>query len=80
MQMGFEKNSFERCRSGIVYVLNELSNDGHCYGKREQLLEEAEKILEIEKSRVDTTLDRMIVEKVVILDGEDAIFLLPFLF
>ena len=30
-QMGFEKNSFERCRSGIVYVLNELSNDGHCF-------------------------------------------------
>ncbi len=80
LQMGFEKNSFERCRSGIVYVLNELSNDGHCYGTREQLLEEAEKILEIEKSRIDSTLDRMIEEKVVILDeGEgEAIFLLPF--
>jgi len=24
-----------------------LSNDGHCYGTREQLLEESEKILEI---------------------------------
>lgn len=78
LQMGFEKNSFERCRSGIVYVLNELSNDGHCYGRREQLLDEAEKILEIEKSRVDSMLERMIEEKAVILDGEDAIFLLPF--
>ncbi len=78
LQMGFEKNSFERCCSGIVYVLNELSNDGHCFGTRKQLLEEAEKILEIEKSRVDSTLARMIEEKVVILDGEDAIFLLPF--
>jgi exodeoxyribonuclease V alpha subunit len=78
LQMGFEKNSLERCRSGIVYVLNELSNDGHCYGTKEQLLEEAEKILEIETSQVDSTLDRMIEEKAVILDGEEAIFLLPF--
>ncbi|HZK83462.1 MAG TPA: ATP-dependent RecD-like DNA helicase [Desulfosporosinus sp.] len=78
LQMGFEKNSFERCRSGIVYVLNELSNDGHCYGTREQLLEEAEKILEIEAPQFYATLDRMIEEKVVILDGENAIFLLPF--
>jgi exodeoxyribonuclease V alpha subunit len=26
LQMGFDKSSFERCRAGIVYVLNELSN------------------------------------------------------
>ncbi|KUO76343.1 MAG: recombinase RecD [Desulfosporosinus sp. BRH_c37] len=78
LQMGFDKNSFERCRSGIVYVLNELSNDGHCYGTREQLLEEAEKILELEKTLVDSTLSRMIEEKTVILDEGDSIFLLPF--
>ena len=78
LQMGFDKNSFERCRSGIVYVLNELSNDGHCYGTREQLLEEAEKILELEKTLVDSTLNRMIEEKTVILDEGDSIFLLPF--
>lgn len=84
LQMGFDKNSFERCRSGIVYVLNELSNDGHCYGTREQLLEEAEKILELEKTLIDTTLDttldRMIEEKTVILDEGESIFLLPFYF
>jgi exodeoxyribonuclease V alpha subunit len=45
-QLGFEKNSFERCRSGIVYILNELSNDGHCYATREQLISETVKILE----------------------------------
>jgi len=78
LQMGFEKNSFARCRSGIVYVLNELSNEGHCYGKREQLLEEAEKILEIEKAQVGLTLDSMIENKEVILEEEDAVYLLPF--
>ncbi|WP_088186647.1 ATP-dependent RecD-like DNA helicase [Desulfosporosinus sp. FKA] len=78
LKMGFYLNSFERCRAGIVYVLNELSNDGHCYATKEQLLTEAETILELEQSLVDSTLDKMIVEKTVILDEEDAIFLPPF--
>jgi len=77
-QMGFDKNSFERCRSGIVYVLNELSNEGHCFAFRDQLVEETEKILEIEITVINGTLDRMIVDKTVILDQEDDIFLPPF--
>ena len=79
-QMGFDKNSFERCQSGIVYVLNEISNDGHCYATREQLLEKAEKILELEKPLIDTTLVRIIEEKTVILDEGNAIFLPPFFY
>ncbi|WP_088225263.1 ATP-dependent RecD-like DNA helicase [Desulfosporosinus sp. FKB] len=78
LKMGFDINSFERCRAGIVYVLNELSNDGHCYATKEQLLTEAENILELEQSLVNSTLDKMIAEKTVLLDGEDAIFLPPF--
>ena len=79
-QMGFDKNSFERCRSGIVYVLNELSNDGHCFATREQLLQETEKMLELEKPLIETTLEKIIEEKTVILDEGDAIFLPPFFY
>jgi exodeoxyribonuclease V alpha subunit len=79
-QMGFDKNSFERCRSGIVYVLNELSNDGHCYATREQLLQETQKMLELEPALIDATLDQCIEEKTVILDEEHAIFLPPFFY
>ncbi|AEV67602.1 ATP-dependent RecD-like DNA helicase [Acetivibrio clariflavus] len=74
-QLGFEKNSFERCKSGIIYVLNELSNDGHCYLKREQLVAEAVKMLEAEESLVNATLDRMIEEKIVIFDEDNAVYL-----
>ncbi|MCR6545100.1 SF1B family DNA helicase RecD2 [Dehalobacterium formicoaceticum] len=77
-QMGFDKNSFPRCRSGLVYVLNQLSNEGHCFAFREQLLLEAEKILEVDQSLLNDTLDRIIKDQTVILDGEDAIFLPPF--
>ncbi len=77
-QLGFDKHSFERCRSGIVYVLNELSNAGHCFSTREQLLETTEKMLELEKSLIEETIERMIEEKTIIPDEGNAIYLPAF--
>jgi len=79
-QLGFQKNSFERCRSGVLYVLNQLSNEGHCYAFREQLISETAKMLEIDEDMVDTTIDRMIEEKSVIPDENNAIYLPVFYF
>ena len=79
-QLGFDKNSFERCRSGIVYVLNEFSNEGHCYATREQLVSEAVKVLEANENMVENTIDRMIEEKSIIRDEDDVIYLPPFYF
>lgn len=80
LQLGFDKNSYERCRSGIIYVLNELSGDGHCYAGRGQLIEETVKMLELDNKLIDSTIDRMMEEKSVILDGDDAIYLPAFYF
>ncbi len=77
-QLGYDRNSYERCRSGILFVLNELSNDGHCYAEREQLITEAQKILELEADLLNSTLDKMMEEKSVIPDTGNAIFLPPF--
>ena len=30
-KMGYEQNDLRRCRSGILYTLNQLSNEGHVY-------------------------------------------------
>ncbi|MDQ2087785.1 ATP-dependent RecD-like DNA helicase [Herbivorax sp. ANBcel31] len=77
-KLGFDKNSFERCKSGIIYVLNELSNDGHCYATREQLVLETVKMLELEEDLVEGTLDKMIEDKLVIPDENNSIYLPPF--
>ena len=69
-QLGFDKNSYERCRSGIIYVLNELSNDGHCFAKREQLITEAQKMLELDRELIDSTINKMISEKTIIMQNE----------
>ena len=37
-KLGFERDKFVRLRSGILYTLNQLANEGHCYATREQLL------------------------------------------
>lgn len=77
-QLGFQKNSFERCRSGILYVLNQFSNEGHCYAVREQLVSETAKMLELDESIIDSAIDRMIEEKSVIPDENNAVYLPAF--
>lgn len=77
-QLGFDSNSFERCRSGLLYVLNELSNDGHCYALRDQLFKAAGSILELDRPLIEGTLDRMLEEKLVIGDEGNAVYLPAF--
>ncbi len=74
-KLGFGKDSYERCRAGIIYVLNKLSDDGHCYATREQLTAEAVKILEVTEDNIFPAIDVMIKEKSVIADYEDSIYL-----
>lgn len=74
-KLGFDKNSFERCRAGLIYILNKLSDDGHCYTTREQLIEETVKILELSDDNVGNTIETMINEKSIIKDIEDSIYL-----
>lgn len=78
--LGFDKNSYERCRAGIVYAMNEFSNDGHCYAKRQQLVEAAMQLLGVEGSIIDFALEKMVLDKTVIYENEDAFYLPPFYF
>ena len=78
-KLGIEKDRFIRLRSGILYTLNKLSENGHCYAVREQLIDTAVKLLEVEASELEITLDEMLRTKDVIRD-EDAIYLPPFYF
>lgn len=76
-KMGYEKNDPRRCRSGILYRLNELAEEGHVYAEPEQLVEAAVKLLEAEESPVRDALAKMIEAKDVIADNE-VIYLPPF--
>ena len=78
-KMGIEKDRFIRLRSGILYTLNKLSENGHCYAVREQLIRTAGQLLEVEEAELEITLDEMLRTEDVIRE-EDAIYLPPFFF
>ena len=59
-KLGFEKNSFVRLRSGIMYTLSELGNAGHVYAERDQLLKTACRLLETEEEFIEMTMDEML--------------------
>ena len=80
MKMGFEKDGYYRCRSGIFFVLNEFANAGHCFVPRDELIDKSVDILSIESTKLSMTIDNMLVEKDIHKEAPDKIYLLPFYF
>ena len=59
-KLGFDKERYVRLRSGILFTMNQMSNDGHCFATREELLKAAGEILEVDDHLLHMTLDEMI--------------------
>lgn len=78
-KLGIGKEKFIRLRSGIFYTLNRLSENGHCYASRQQLIGKAVELLEVEAPELEITLDEMVRTGDVICE-EEAIYLPPFYF
>ena len=82
-KLGFEKESYERLRSGLMYTLNKLAEDGHCFALRDQLTETGAKLLDVSAEVLSPALDRMILDRDVIISpvpetDDTAIYLPPF--
>ncbi|MBS5020754.1 MAG: ATP-dependent RecD-like DNA helicase [Alistipes sp.] len=76
-KMGYEKEDPRRCRSGILYTLGQLSDEGHVYAGEEQLVKTAGELLEAGEAPIREVLTQMIQAEDLILDGK-AIYLPPF--
>ena len=76
-KMGYEKEDPRRCRSGILYTLGQLSDEGHVYAGEEQLVKTAGQLLEAGETAIRDTLAGMLQVEDLILD-KDAIYLPPF--
>ena len=84
-RLGFGKDRYARLRSGLMYTLNRLAEDGHCYAEREQLIEAGSALLDIGTDLLSDALNEMIqAEDVIIVripGSEDyAIYLPPFFY
>ncbi len=90
-KLGFGKESYVRLRSGLMYTLSELSNEGHVYAEKQQLTDKASELLEASPETIIMTMDDMlkreelIQEKNIVHEDENgsrvnAIYLPPFYF
>ncbi|MBQ5787631.1 MAG: ATP-dependent RecD-like DNA helicase [Oscillospiraceae bacterium] len=88
-KLGVEKETAVRLRSGLLYTLNKLSDEGHCYARRDQLLKTGAELLAVQESVLPAVLDEMVRQddvKTELIDGEDsapgetAVYLPPFWF
>lgn len=60
---GIGKEAFVRLRSGIMYTLSTLADEGHVYAEKEQLVKKAAELLQAEESSIIMTMDQMFVDK-----------------
>ena len=83
MKLGFGKESYVRLRSGLMYTLSELSNEGHVYAEKQQLVDKAMELLDASEETVVMTMDEMIkkgeliVEKDIAAINEDGNVITP---
>lgn len=76
-KMGYEMNDERRLRSGLIYTLNQLADEGHCYAEEEQLIVTAKQLLEADEECIRTAMTHAIETEDLMLDGT-AIYLPPF--
>ena len=76
-KMGYEMNYERRLLSGLIYTLNQLADEGHCYAEEEQLIATAKQMLEADEECIRTAMTHAIETEDLMLDGT-AIYLPPF--
>jgi exodeoxyribonuclease V alpha subunit len=69
-QLGFDPASPTRYRSGLLFLLREQANEGHCFGSRAGLLREGCKLLGAEPAFLEAVLYRMVAAGDFIAHGE----------
>src|ERR1019366_4643146 len=82
MKLGVEKTAMIRVRAGISYALTEAMDDGHCGLPTADLVQLAEKLLEVGAGLIRTALDLELADATVIADslGETDCFFQPSLY
>jgi exodeoxyribonuclease V alpha subunit len=80
-KLGIARDSIQRAMAGIQHALMEATGSGHCALPKETLVEEAAKLLEVEETIVVEALDRLLLDRLLILEsigGQDLVYL-PYL-
>lgn len=74
-KLGLALDAPDRIRTGILYALGSFSNEGHCYATREQLINEAVKLLAMPAEVCEQQIDPLIAQRLMVYDHE--VYYLP---
>ena len=66
--LGFAKDSAVRAEAGVIYVLSQLSDEGHVYYPHEGLTEKCCEILEVDREIVERGLDSLANQRKVVIE------------
>lgn len=66
--MGITNDSQIRAEAGILYVLHQLSNDGHVYYPYNLLIEECKKVLETERDIIVNAIGAIALDKRIVIE------------
>ncbi len=66
--LGFAKDSALRAEAGILYVLSQLSDDGHVYYPRERLLEKSCETLGLERAIISEAMSNLAKQKRIVVE------------
>jgi len=70
-KLGFAKDSEVRAEAGILYVLHQLSDDGHVYFPYEPLIEKCQEILGVERDVIIRALGTIAAQEKIIIEDLD---------
>ena len=67
-KLGFPKDSPLRAKAGILYVLHQLSEDGHVYYPYESLVQKSQEILTVDREVVVNAMGALALEQKIIIE------------
>jgi len=59
---GLGKNSSERLKAGLLYLISQYAEEGHCYARKENLLKRAEELLMTGRDKIASILEILLAE------------------
>jgi exodeoxyribonuclease V alpha subunit len=70
-ELGFDNNSPARAEAGLIYVMNQLAEEGHVYYPYDPLIEKAIDVLAVERDIIITAINSLDHEKKIIIEDLD---------
>lgn len=67
-KLGFAKDSELRAEAGILYVLHQLTNEGHVYYPYDPLIEKCQKILQVDREVILKAFGTIAVDKRIVIE------------